>query len=354
MSFENVRFEPKKASREIWDAYHVYRKAVQAEFRPDDPVLPDEIVETRMKMDDPFSEDRQYLALSEGRIVGHAGWGVMKPDAPGYESNKNFIWGGGTVVADFRRNKVGVSWLGLLLDSMKDWDKTLLTVWGVESEDGIAFMEWIGAEVKTRFKENRLDFKKIDWNMIEQWVDTGLDKNSDMEVTLYEDKLPGDFYEEYSPILSRLLMTMPFDDLEHGDIVITPEVLAEDQKKRDELRSQHHTLVVRAPDGRLAAMTDVTWNPNKETFVNQMFTGVDPEFRGRGLGKLIKAKMLDFLRNKYGNVEWIVTGNANSNDPMLAINNQLGFFLYKQSHTYQLSRDALEEFIQSRSKTASV
>lgn len=341
MTFVNVEFEPKKAPRETWDQYHVYRRIIQQESRPDDPILPDDVVETRMKMDDPFSEQRQFLAIADGRIAGHVGWGVMKPEAPGYESNKNYIWGGGSVIGEARRRGIGRSWLQLLLQAMKEWDKTLMTVWGVELDDGIAFMDWLGAEVKTRFKENRLDFRKIDWRMIERWISEGKEKNSDMQTTLFENKLPEDFYEEYSPILSQLLMTMPFDDLEHGDIVITPEVLAEDQKKRDELKTEHHTFVVRAPDGRLAAMTDVQWNPNRPTYITQLFTGVDPDFRGRGLGKLVKAAMVDFIKTKYDDIHWIVTGNANSNDPMLAINNKMGFFLFKQSLTYQMRREFL-------------
>lgn len=120
MTFVNVEFEPKKAPRETWDQYHVYRRIIQQESRPDDPILPDDVVETRMKMDDPFSEQRQFLAIADGRIAGHVGWGVMKPEAPGYESNKNYIWGGGSVIAEARRRGIGRSWLQLLLQAMKE------------------------------------------------------------------------------------------------------------------------------------------------------------------------------------------------------------------------------------------
>jgi ribosomal protein S18 acetylase RimI-like enzyme len=88
-------------------------------------------------------------------------------------------------------------------------------------------------------------------------------------------------------------------------------------------------------------MTDTTWAPYRRTVVEQRFTGVRPDSRGRGLGKWIKAAMLELLRQRHPEIESVVTENAGSNVPMLAINKKLGFKQYRAETEYQISRDTL-------------
>jgi GNAT superfamily N-acetyltransferase len=88
-------------------------------------------------------------------------------------------------------------------------------------------------------------------------------------------------------------------------------------------------------------MTDVTWAPYRRTIVEQMLTGVRPDARGRGIGKWIKAVMLDHIRTLYPDAQWVSTGNAASNAPMLAINQKLGFKPYRSGSEYQIARDEL-------------
>jgi len=75
--------------------------------------------------------------------------------------------------------------------------------------------------------------------------------------------------------------------------------------------------------------------------VQQQFTGVRPDARGRGLGKWIKAAMLQRVHELYPEARWISTYNAMSNDPMLAINHALGFRRHRAGAEYQISRDDL-------------
>lgn len=344
-TFEATLFVPKDATRDEWSLYHAYRRIRHQETRPEDPLNPDDLVEKSMKREDPFSEQRQFVVVADGDMVSSFGAGVAKPDSPGYESNKQYIWAGGGVTTGYRRRGIGTMWVRKTLELMEEWDKTVCTFWWVEEEDGHAFMKWLGAGQKQTFAENRLDFSQIDWEKIERWVKEGKEKASDIELRMYENRVPEDVFETYAPVLSELLMTMPFDDMDHGDIVVTPETLREGQARWDELGTEVHTLTAWTTDGRLVGMTDVGWNPAKPTYVNQRFTGVHPDARGRGLGKLLKAYMVDFLRKRYQGLEWVVTGNAHSNAPMLKINIEMGFKEHKGAGTYQITREELESHV---------
>jgi ribosomal protein S18 acetylase RimI-like enzyme len=75
--------------------------------------------------------------------------------------------------------------------------------------------------------------------------------------------------------------------------------------------------------------------------VRQLFTGVDPATRGRGLGKWIKAAMLLQVRETHPETVYVTTENAGSNDAMLAINHRLGFRLVREATTYQIGLEEL-------------
>jgi GNAT superfamily N-acetyltransferase len=342
--WEPVEFKPKEASREDWAKFHEYRRVRHMDTDPEDPITPDDIVEMNYLKDDPFGDQREFVLFDKDKKIASLGIYALKPGAPGYEENKEHLWGGGSVRKEHRRQGIGTTWLFKLKDMMLEYDRTIFTT-GTQEEDGFAFMQWLGLEPKQVMDENRLDFRKVDWDMIQQWIKEGREKSPDTKVEIYENRMPEEMWEEYAPELSRLLNTMPFDDLEHGEIVITPEVFKEHYERLDQMKAELHTIITREPDGTISSMTDVRWLPHRENFVDQMFTGVDPAARGRGLGKLIKAQMLDLVRNKYTDIHWVVTENANTNEAMLAINRKLGFALHKPHRSYQIRLDELEKFL---------
>ncbi len=56
-----------------------------------------------------------------------------------------------------------------------------------------------------------------------------------------------------------------------------------------------------------------------------MATVVHPLHRGHRLGLAVKLANLDFLAEQAPAVRLIVTGNAQTNAPMIAVNDMLGF-----------------------------
>src|SRR5437762_2363079 len=102
-----------------------------------------------------------------------------------------------------------------------------------------------------------------------------------------------------------------------------------------------HDAIAWEPDGTISAMTDVSWAAYRRTLIEQQFTGVRPDARGRGLGKWIKAAMVLHIRELYPDAVWIATGNAGSNAPMLKFNRTMGFKAYRTRVDYQVNREQL-------------
>lgn len=102
---------------------------------------------------------------------------------------------------------------------------------------------------------------------------------------------------------------------------------------------------MRSPSGEIVAITDTTWNPNRPRLVQQHFTGVHPDHRGRGLGKHIKARMLHQLVARHGadGIERVRTGTASTNAPMMAINARMGFVERERQVVVQAEREIVAE-----------
>lgn len=88
-------------------------------------------------------------------------------------------------------------------------------------------------------------------------------------------------------------------------------------------------------DHKRSGLTEILYDPDRSFVVFQKLTGVKQEYRGRQLGKLLKAKMFLNLKYNYPEVKYISTSNAKSNIHMLRINREMGFETYAEGHAYK-------------------
>jgi mycothiol synthase len=341
-----VQVDPNSASPDFWRRYHAFRRTRHEETRPDDPLIPDDTAEKLLKRPHRFNTVYYYELADGGEMVSwFSGW-TTRPGSPEYATNHQFFQADWAVRRDRRRHGIGSSWLPLLRDLMDRHGCRLLTI-GSDEESGHAFLRWLGAEPRGSGAENRLRIADVDWAMVRRWVEEGESRNPKTRLEIYDGHLPEAMLEEYAQQRTLLMNTMPWDDMEHGDIVVTPDRIREWYEHMDDLGEVSHAIVTREPDGTISSMTDMAYAPYRPTFIEQQLTAVHPDARGRGIGKWIKAAMLEHVHRLYPDLEWVSTGNADSNAPMLAINTRLGFRHYRGGSEYQISRDQLAERIRT-------
>ena len=237
-------------------------------------------------------------------------------------------------------------------DDMREHGATVLNFFTSDKEpEGGGCLEHIGAKMGQAERESRLYFAEVDWGMMRDWVDQLPERAPGYELEIWPDRVPESVFEEYAPVRTEMMNLMPWDDLDHGDIVITPEDLRQQNERLSIDDSEHHTCVARSPEGKIIGITDVRWYPNAPDQADQWFTGVHPDARGLGIGKAIKAKMLVHLRDRY-DPKFIGTGNAQSNDAMLGINVKMGFEPHREWYAFQLGIDAMAAYLGKDSASA--
>jgi mycothiol synthase len=339
-----TEFVPGAASREEWQAFHTLRRAEHQETRPDRSPEPDDAAEVDLTYPDSTHELHFYLEWRDGQAVGRLRTRVTRAGTPEYESNKHLMWASGWVLPSHRRHAIASGWLPPILDRMDAHGARVLSA-NARVEDGHGFLHWLGAERKLTERISRLDLRQLDWSMVERWIEEGEGRSPDSRLHFYPHRNPSELIPELCQAFTDLLNTMPFEDQDHGDIVMTPEQVLEAYAKMDATGASNDTCVIRDPDGSIVALSDVFSAPHEPEFIDQGFTGVRPDARGRGLGKWVKAAMLARIRRRYPRARWIITGNAHSNDPMLAINDALGFRPTRMVTVYQVDRDVIAEKI---------
>lgn len=328
------------AGEDFWRRYHAFRRSRHVETRPDDWYLPDDFEKNRLLAKLKFEINVCHEVVDNGAMVAWLRTAVTRPGAPGYEENREFLWCFGHVLKPYRRRGITRQWLPVVVELMDRLGCRVVTS-EADEDSGHAFFKWLGAPQKGAGAENRLRLAGVDWGMVRQWIVEGEKRNPHTGLERYDDHIPDSMLDEFATQLSALLNTMPWDDLDHGPIVETPETLREIYRRMDAEGQRHYTLLTREPDGVISGITDMSWAPYRPRMLEQLFTGVLPIARGRGIGKWIKAAMLEQLHAIYPEAEWISTGNADSNGPMLAINHKLGFKRHRWGAEYQLSRDEL-------------
>ena len=140
--------------------------------------------------------------------------------------------------------------------------------------------------------------------------------------------------------LNDVMNTAPRENLDMEDMHFTPEQIRQMEQQMAASGTQRWTLYASEEEtGRFAGFTEVFWNPNRPQIVGQGGTGVFPEFRGKGLGRWLKAAMLDRVMRERPEAKFVRTGNANSNAAMLGINQALGFQPYISRCVWQIETE---------------
>jgi mycothiol synthase len=85
--------------------------------------------------------------------------------------------------------------------------------------------------------------------------------------------------------------------------------------------------------------------PTRAEFVFQGNTGVFPAYRNRGLGRWLKAAMLEKVVRERPQVRFVRTDNADVNAPMLKINNKLGFEPYLAETFWQVETEKVQAYL---------
>jgi len=344
---EVVPFEPTTASREEWARYHAFRRIRHAEESPEDPLNSDQQEEIAMKREDPEGDDSIYAALESrtGAQVGILWFGWYKESAPSYATNGHIAWSGAAVTEPYRRRGIGTALLRRVPELARAHRITTLTGWTTEA-DGKSFVKALGAKVASLRRENRLQLDRVNWSMVDAWAREGPKRSPGTTLRWFRGRIDEDILETFATVFTEIMNQQPWDDMEHGEFIHDAAWFRDRADRFAEVGEDWLTVVSLEPSGEISGLTEMLYNPEDVHIVGQGLTGVREPFRGRGLGKWLKAEMLLRARKEFSQVRTVSTWNATTNAAMLAINEALGFREHRVSEMPQMTVESLEAWLE--------
>ena len=352
-NIESIKFKPFNpltCSREEWTLFHEFRKIRHEHINPDDPYTEDSMMEKAQMAQAQHPESEIELTSlidsSTNKQVGQMMCRVFRETSASYEGNKHIMQFDGIVLPEIRRKGIGTIIMKKVLTFAKNHDKSVL-ISNAEEEDGKAFLKTIGAQIANSGTENRLKFDDIDWEMVNEWVNEGPKRSPGTDMKLFT-SIHDDIIDEFAKVFTETLNQQPLGDLDINDIIFTPESIREDEKQMSSLGRTKLTYLTVESDGKISGLTVMLYRSDRKTMVKQLLTGVKQEYRGRGIGKWLKAAMLLKTKEDYPEVKIVTTDIATENKPMLSINDRLGYKIHKESISAQLKREDLEKYLENK------
>lgn len=136
--------------------------------------------------------------------------------------------------------------------------------------------------------------------------------------------MPEHLLEDRAALAHRMVLDAPM-----GDMTIEPENYNPERVRDDEELARAMGMEMWGAgavlEDHLVAVTDMAVDNERDTAAYQWDTIVDPAHRGRRLGLLVKGANLAALSEDRPDVTEVWTHNAAANEPMIRVNEMLGF-----------------------------
>ncbi len=336
-------FSHTDANQQEYDAINRHFNRAKARTLPDDPPTP---IDERIAQ---FHNVPSFVSVEMWAGWNAAGDEIVasgEANCLNTPENKHLMFFEIEVDPDYRRRGIGRTMLKLATEvALREERRIMMSDTNERVPSGEEFMKRIGADRGLENHTNQLTLAELDRNLLANWLVDGPHKAEGFELGYWDGPYPEEHIENVC-LLDDILNDAPRGELQMNDWHATPEQLREGEKRQLAQKTQRWALyALESSSGRFAALTEVYWNPNRPDVVNQGLTGVHPEFRGKGIGRWMKATMLDRILRDRPNVKFVRTGNADSNAPMLAINHALGFKPYISRCVWQIETEKVAKYL---------
>jgi len=342
-SFTLLEFIPKEAPENLWNAYFRLSESIFREFNSRGRLPNREAVKLRLSAPNPLYRVRRWVLLDEtGNPVASASLSYDTELSPDYESGSHICQIQISVAPVCRRKKLATSLLNHLLWSADAMEKDTVRT-DVDNPAGLAFCRYLHGNLIHRVYQHRLYLEDLDWQVVAEWRAKGKARFPQTQIESFQD-CPDKDIENFCRIYTEIINQRPVGEIEEA-LVTTPESRRIEERNFKRRGIEWHTMISREPDGQISAMTDIMYNPQEPYRVHQYFTGVRGEYRRRGLAKRLKAEMLFYIRSRFPEAEYVTTTTAKENEPMRAINKQLGFEPRKALYMFRWALQDLDRRI---------
>jgi GNAT superfamily N-acetyltransferase len=282
--------------------------------------------------------DERYVAVCDGKVLGH-----LDAVFPLLDNTHAAYFDLG-VHPDERRRGVGSALLRHLEERAADEGRSTISTWlpmpGAGAPDigtgGAAFAVSKGYTMSLGGATRAVELDAVDEAALDRLWDEASAKAADFDIVPFTGLPPERIIDGIAYLHGRMYTDMPLGEWDLQEAAIDRERIrgwADMRRLRGELHL--HAAAVHRETGEVAGFTEIVIEGGDEEHCHQGDTIVDPRFRGHRLGTLLKIANQRQVRAWRPRMKYVWTGNAVSNEHMIAINESVGYRLVCHENVYQ-------------------
>jgi GNAT superfamily N-acetyltransferase len=226
------------------------------------------------------------------------------------------------------------------VEKANSYGKSVIEPW-TNQTSGKRFLEKYGATLSITGFDSRLELEDVDWDLMKSWVEEGKKRAKGVTIKSFN-KCPEDIIDEFTAMITEAGRTQPQGDTDYK-ATFNRKIRREWEEYHEKMDCIRYTLIAMEKDGRLSGHTEIAYYPSYPEIIFQRGSGVRPEFRGEGRGKMLKAAMLLYIKDNYPKAKKMTVSNAEVNAAILSINKRIGFRKYKSHAGYKFEVEELAE-----------
>ncbi|MDQ3617041.1 MAG: GNAT family N-acetyltransferase [Actinomycetota bacterium] len=274
-----------------------------------------------------------YAAWEDGSLVAVLGLWTSEWD------NTHLAWADLMVHPDARRRGHGTQLLDFAKERARELGRRSVGSDGWDCMQTTAFAARHGLARKSSAIARRQVVSTVDPAVLEELYDGAVAAAPAYELLLIAGRTPDDMLDAVSEVAAAI-NDAPTDELDIEDEVFPPERVVAYETAQLEAGKRLYRVVARHREtGELSGHSVVAVEGERPEIGHQHDTSVVRAHRGHRLGLLLKTGMLRWLAEAEPRLTTIDTWNAESNDHMIRVNEQLGYQVLGRALQFQADVD---------------
>ena len=310
---------------------HHLVQAFQDEVYPDRPAVPHDEFARIFRSQPVLPRSRTWVARHEDEAVGVAEMEVWRVGQAHPDVDITVF-----VAPEWRGRGTGSDLLRQLVSAGRQEGAAVLSAEALPESPGARFLAARGARQVLVDRRSVLELSRVDTALLDDWVRRAAARGGDYSLVGWDGPCPPELVERFAEV-RNVMNTAPTGEGYWEDAQWAPEAVRSIERSWVERGHEWWTLAARHDStSDLVGYTQLLFRSDRPGLATQEDTAVDQAHRNRGLGRWLKAAMLQRLLAERPDVARVETENAGSNAPMLAINETLGFRCVTEMGLWQL------------------
>ena len=178
---------------------------------------------------------------------------------------------------------------------------------------------------------------------LKKWLETIPSRNPGLKLEFFEE-VPDRFLPEFVNLLDRYLNDMPKEEGGSMPFHYGEKEFREHRQWRRENSCALSGYILLDSGRNIVGISKVLVNRNMPRYVRQLMTGVNRDYRGRGLAKWLKAAAFYKIGEEFPENEALITEMRAVNRPILKINEQMGYILERTGREYKIPFSSIKAY----------